>query len=100
MSADRGAPSSYLAVQPGTPVLRADGTQVGTVLEVLSVPAEDVFDGIVASIGGERRFVDADQVAAIWERCVETTLSPEQAQSLPPPASGTAVFEVAPTRRG
>jgi len=46
---------------------------------------------VVKTEGGVR-FVDADDIENIFERCVFTTLTAEQARSLPAPESGPAVY--------
>jgi hypothetical protein len=95
-SPDYGSPISYLALGPGTAVYAAGRERIGTVERVLYVEAEDVFDGIVIQTQDGLRFVDADQVDQIYERCVITTLTPEQASRLPLPVGGPQVFQVDP----
>jgi len=70
---DLGAPTSYLALQPGTPVYDAGGEEIGTVDHVLGDPGVDIFDGLVVDtrpLLGGHRFADAEQVASIHERGV------------------------------
>jgi hypothetical protein len=93
---DCGSPVSYLALGPGTAVYAEGRERIGTVERVLYVEAEDVFDGIVIQTQDGLRFVDADQVDQIYERCVITTLTPEQASRLPLPEGGPPVFRVDP----
>jgi hypothetical protein len=93
---DCGSPVSYFALDSGTAVYTASRERIGTVEQVLYVEAEDVFDGIVVQTQNGLRFVDADEVDQIYERCVITTLTPEQATSLPEPTSGPPVFKVDP----
>jgi hypothetical protein len=93
---DCGSPVSYLVLASGTAVYTTGRERIGAVEKVLYVEAEDVFDGIVVRIGDDLRFVDANQVDSIFERCVITTLTPEQAKQLPSPAAGTPVFRVDP----
>jgi hypothetical protein len=95
-SLDRGSPISYYALTPGTAVLATGGEGIGAVEKVLYVEAEDVFDGIVIRTGTDLRFLDADQVDRIYERCVITTLTADQAGQLPPPKDGPAVYRVDP----
>jgi hypothetical protein len=92
-----GSPIAYLVLERGTPVRAAGREQIGTVEHVLFVPEEDVFDGIVVQTAGGLRFVDADAVDRIYERCVLTTLSAEEARSLPAPEDGPAVYDVDPS---
>lgn len=96
-SPDYGSPIAYAVLQTGTPVRAAAGDQIGTVEQVLAVPEEDVFDGIVVQTADGPRFVDASEVDRIFERCVTTTLSAEQAKALPPPTSGPPVYGVDPS---
>jgi hypothetical protein len=93
---DCGDPISYLVLEPGTPVYAADESQIGTVVKALYVEAEDVFDGIVISTAGGERFVDAPDCAGIFQRCVHTTLTPEQAKALQPPAAAPPVYKTDP----
>jgi hypothetical protein len=95
---DCGSPIAYLVLQPGTAVYASGRERIGTVERVLFVQEEDVFDGIVVQTDGGPRFVDADQVDGIFERCVITTLSVEQARALPPPEQAPAVYGVDPSQ--
>lgn len=95
-SLDCGSPISYLVLGPGTPVYASGHERIGTVERVLYVETEDVFDGIVIQSDGDLRFVDADQVDQIYERCVITRLTAEKARHLPPPTGGPPVFQVDP----
>jgi hypothetical protein len=64
---DLGAPSSYLAIEPGVKVFSRDGDELGEVQYVLADPEADLFDGIVvdtSGLPGGLRFADAPQVAA------------------------------------
>ena len=89
---DDPMPISYLALEPGTPVVTATGTAIGTVEHVLQIPAEDLFDGIVVTTDAGLRFVDRDQIAEITTAAVRCTLTDEEAAALPPP-EGTIVLE-------
>jgi hypothetical protein len=93
---DCGSPIAYVALAPGTAVYATGRERIGSVEKVLYVEAEDVFDGIVIRVGGDLRFVDADQVDRIFERCVTTTLSSEEARQLPPPENAPPVYRVDP----
>ncbi|MCY4726554.1 hypothetical protein NYO98_09725 [Nocardioides sp. STR2] len=90
-------PIAYTALQPGTPVQTRDGAQFATVQRVLVDEKVSVFDGIVVQSEAGARFVDADQVESIRTSRVRTTLSAEQAASLPPPDESTLV-EIKPAR--
>lgn len=91
-SVDLGAPVSYLVLDRGTPVLSADGEAIGSVLHVLAVEEKDVFDGIVIEGSDGHRFVDADDVSAIFEKGVVLRLDAEQAARLPRPSANPAVM--------
>ena len=96
MSDDRGAPMSYLTLEPGTPVLASDGAEVGRVAHVLADPDADIFDGIVISSGGGHRFVDAPQVADIAAGGVTLTLDARAAEALPEPSENPAELSADP----
>ena len=90
---DDGEAIHYAAVPRGTPVYAADGTQVGTVDQVVDNYREHILDGfVIATEDGSLRFVDAPEVARTAERGVTLTLAPDQVASLPPPESGAGAF--------
>ena len=94
---DRGAPSSYLALQPGTAVFSQDGEKLGEVQYVLADEEENVFDGIVIDasvLPGGLRFADATQVEGIFERGVVLRMSADAAERLPEPTENPGVLEV------
>jgi hypothetical protein len=90
---DEGTPIAYDALTRGTPVLTSDGQQVGTVDHVLTIPEEDLFDGIVVKTGHGIRFVDRDQIDSITDTRVVTLLDAAGAAQLPEP-SGPPVYDV------
>ncbi len=55
---------------------------------VLDNAREHIFDGIVIETPRGRRFVDAPEVARIYERAVILTITAEEAEQLPEPPSG------------
>lgn len=58
--------------------------EVGTVDEVRDLPREHLLDGIVIkTTAGERRFVDAPEVARTAERAVTLTISAAEVEELP-----------------
>jgi hypothetical protein len=58
--------------------------QVGTVDEVRDLAREHILDGIVIkTTAGERRFVDAPEVARTAERAVTLTISEAEVGELP-----------------
>ncbi len=111
---------SYSGVALGVPVLTRDGEQFGILEHVLAVEEEDIFEGIVAWVGGgswaerkvqrdlsrnhqsaarfletfrhnDLRFVEADKVAMITVGYVRCDLDRSQVGQLQPP-SGAPVF--------
>jgi sporulation protein YlmC with PRC-barrel domain len=90
-------PIAYTALQPGTPVQTSDGHHFATVQAVLVDEKVSVFDGIVVQTAEGTRFVDADQIGSIYTTYVRTTLSAEQAASLPLP-DGSTLVDVKPSR--
>ena len=94
---DLGQPSSYIACQPGIAVVSRDGERVGKVEHVLAAPDEDIFDGLVIDVGagpGGQRFVDAPEVAEIYEHGVVLKLSATEIEALPKPSAQPATMEV------
>jgi len=92
---DLGQPSSYRALNAGTPVYSADGEQIGKVAHVLAAEDEDVFDGIVIGehlFGEEHRFADADDIDEIFERGVLLKLDRSACEQLPKPSANPAVL--------
>jgi hypothetical protein len=90
---DDGHAVHYTALQRGTPVYASDEVEVGKVVKVLDNYREHIFDGLVIELSaGERRFVDAPEVARTAERAVTLTIpSTEVDQLPPPPTSGSGV---------
>lgn len=90
---DDGHAVHYTALQRGTPVISSDGEEVGRVVEVLDNYREHIFDGLVIeTAAGERKFVDAPEVARTAERAVTLTIAAaEIAQLGPPPSRGRGV---------
>jgi hypothetical protein len=96
---DLGAPSSYLALQPGTAVYTSDGEKIGEVEHVLAVPDDDIFDGVVldtSALPGGHRFVDAPEVDEIYERGVVLSIDAAAAEKLPEPSANPGVLEAGP----
>ncbi|HEX6603008.1 MAG TPA: hypothetical protein VF030_10240, partial [Solirubrobacterales bacterium] len=68
---DLGHPVSYLVAKRGIPVFSSDGEKLGRVIKVFAAPEANMFDGILFDTSwgpGGRRFVDAPEVAEIYER--------------------------------
>jgi hypothetical protein len=85
--ADLGAPVSYLTVGRRTPVLAADGVQIGRVRRVLAARAQDVFHGMLVDTPAGDRVVVADEIAEIRERGVVLRLDAAGCRDLPLPSS-------------
>jgi hypothetical protein len=79
---DDGHAIGYKVLRRGTPVRSSDGVQVGTVRRVQDNAREHIFDGIVIDTPDGPRFVDAPEVARIFERAVVLTITAEQAKEL------------------
>jgi hypothetical protein len=84
---DYGHSIGYKVLRRGTPVLSSDDVQVGTVRRVQDNAREHIFDGIVIDTPDGRRFVDAPEVARIFERAVLLTITAAEAKELPEQAS-------------
>ena len=82
---DEGAPISYEVLERDTPVYSADGMTVGKVEVVRADLEADIFDGLEIDTRHGRRFVDADEVAAIRERGVDLKLNAADVENLPRP---------------
>jgi uncharacterized protein YrrD len=96
---DLGAPTSFLTLADGVPVYSSDGEEVGRVEHVLSAPNIDIFDGIVLDtsvLPGGHRFVDAPEVAEIYERGVVLAIDAAAARRLPEPGANPGSIEVGP----
>jgi hypothetical protein len=90
---DDGNAIHYSAVSRGTPVYASDGTQVGTVNQVVDNYREHILDGIVIETEGSGlRFVDAPEVSRTAERGVTLAISASAVADLPPPESGAGTF--------
>jgi hypothetical protein len=91
---DDGHAVHYTAVERGIPVLGSDGVEVGKVDAILDNYEEHIFDGVVIETeSGERRFVDAPEVARTAERAVTLTITAAEAAELPPPEKGPPSFQ-------
>jgi hypothetical protein len=89
---DDGHAVHYTAIPRGTPVYSSDEQQVGAVVEVLDNYREHIFDGLVIeTTAGDRRFVDAPEVARTAERAVTLNITAAQTAELPRPAGGAGL---------
>jgi hypothetical protein len=93
---ERGDPISYILLQEGTAVETADGRHLGTVKRVLADVDADIFDGLIVEIDGGERFVDAPNVADLYERLVILGLGSDQVRHLPQPAENPATLSATP----
>ncbi len=90
---------SYITLEEGTAVYTSDGRGLGHVRHVLADVDDDIFDGIVIEAGeppGGHRFVDAPQVADIYERGVVLSLDVAGAEALPEPSENPPELGVHP----
>lgn len=86
---DDGHAVHYTALHRGTPVYSSDEQVVGKVVEVLDNYREHIFDGLVIETDrGDRRFVDAPEVARTAERAVTLRITAADVAELPPPEGG------------
>ena len=96
---DLGPPASYLTCAPGATVVSSDGKELGKVEHVLADPEADIFDGLVLDtsvLPGGHRFVDAPQIAEIYERGVVLTIDAAAATELPEPSPNPGTLEATP----
>ncbi len=83
---DDGHAVHYTALERGTPVFSSEGDDVGKVVQVLDNFREHIFDGLVIETpSGERKFVDAPEVARTAERAVTLTITAAEVADLGPP---------------
>jgi hypothetical protein len=93
---DLGLPISYMVLAEGTLVISSDGRRVGTVAHVLAATDVDVFDGVIVHTPRGWRFVDAPEIASLYERGVLLTLTAQEAERLPAPSRSPAVMSAGP----
>lgn len=93
---DLGAPQSYLTLSEGTPVLTAEGEEVGTVRHVLAAEEEDIFDGLIVDTPFGTRFVDARLVEELFERGVVLSGAAPPPERLPEPSENPAQLATGP----
>ncbi len=90
---DEGTPIAYTGLPPGVPVVSSSGRVFGTVEQVLQIPEQDLFDGIVVATQDGSRFVERDQVDEITTARVSCLLTDEQVVALPEPSGGAPVYK-------
>jgi hypothetical protein len=84
-------PISWRALRRRSDVISADGARVGVVEGVLADRPSDHFQGIVVKTGhgpGSLRFVDATQLAGIFDDQVLLTVTQALIDELPAPRPG------------
>ena len=79
-------PRSWYVVEKGWKVVTAEGTDVGTVDEVLGDEAADIFDGLSVSrgIGANPLYVPSEAVDTIVEGEIKLSLPADQIDGLTP----------------
>jgi len=83
---DDGHAVHHSELKRGTPVYDADERVVGKVVESLDNYRENIWDGLVIETeSGDKRFVDAHEVARTAERAVTLTITAAEVAELPPP---------------
>jgi hypothetical protein len=77
---------SWRVIEPGTPVLAADGTTVGRVTHVLGDPDGDIFHGVGfrQHLWSPHRIASAEAIARITERHILLRLTAAEAAQCPP----------------
>ncbi len=93
---DDGPAISYKLLRRGTPIVAADGTQLGTTDRVLENEREHIFDGIVMRTAGGEVFVDAPEVGRITEAAVTLTIDTAEAAQLPAYRPGAPEYSANP----
>jgi len=96
--ADAGAPVSWFLIERGWKVLASDGSEVGTVDEVVGDSTHDIFDGLTIRSGlfEKPRYVPAEDVDRITVGRATLRLSAEQAKNLSPYDQPAPVEEIVP----
>jgi hypothetical protein len=62
----------FEVLRRGTPVMSADGVEIGKVRRVSNAVRDRLFDGITIDTPAGQRFLDAPEVERIYERAVVT----------------------------
>jgi uncharacterized protein YrrD len=77
-------PVSWLMIEPGWKVVAADGTEVGTIEEVVGDTGSDIFNGLAVSTGllTRPKYVPAERVSEITEGEVRVDLPAEHIEHL------------------
>jgi uncharacterized protein YrrD len=87
-------PVAWTVVERGWAVAASDGSEVGTVDQVLGDPEADIFDGLAVGVGtvlNRPVYVPSEKVGAIEEGTVHLTIDADEYGRLSPyqePSSG------------
>lgn len=80
-------PVAWTVVEKGWGVVASDGSEVGTVDEVLGDPEADIFDGFAVGVGtvlNRPVYVPSEKVGAIEEGTVHLTIDADEYGQLKP----------------
>jgi hypothetical protein len=93
-------PVSWLVIEPGWRVERADGTEIGRVLEVTGDSSHDIFDGLVISDSalGTPKYVASENVGGIVDGSVRLSLDGAGVEALAPYSEPPEVEEIEPEK--
>jgi sporulation protein YlmC with PRC-barrel domain len=90
---DEGLPIAYPLLEAGVPIYARTGEEIGKVEHVVAAQEEDIFHGLVISTARlGRRFVPAEDIAALHERGVDLRIGMEEVAELPPPSGAAPVY--------
>ncbi len=77
-------PIAWMALENGTPVIAADGEELGKVADIIADEGKDIFSGMVLRQGllDSKKFVPATAVDEITASSVRLRISSEESESL------------------
>jgi uncharacterized protein YrrD len=77
------SPIAWTALEKGTLILAADGTELGKVADVIADEQKDIFSGLTLNPGlfKEERFIPADLIDRITSEAVHLNISAAQAET-------------------
>ena len=83
---EQETPVSWMAMPYRVPVMKRNGTRVGTAESLEGDVDKDIFHGIVVKLEGRRelRELPADRIEKITNHAVHTDLAEGELESLPP----------------
>ena len=91
---DDGLPIAYEVLERDVPVYASDGGMVGTVDHVVSAPHEDIFHGVVATIGGSSRLILAEDIESLHEHGVHLRIDSAASAALEAPHGSAPAWNV------